>query len=127
MLGGTILFLAIVAALEIARRSTLLGCFARLGEYGRRALRLLPRRRVSDWSKERASGILARRLGAQSLRAAALIVLVAAPLVLVLALDPLLGLGTRAAFVDPRGRVAILLMVLAYGALRRRYVRRVRL
>jgi hypothetical protein len=127
MLGGSLLLLAIVAALEIARRSTLLQCFARLGEYGQRALRLLARKRVSDWSKERASGILARRLGAQSLHAAALIMLVAAPLVLVLALDPLLGLGTRAAFVNPRERLVILLMVLAYGALRRRVVRRVRL
>lgn len=119
------LFAAILAALAIARRSHVLARFAELGMLSRRSTRTLARRGVSDWSKERATRILAVRMMAASLSAFAMLLLIAAPVLAALALDPLTSLPTIDAFGDPRARMALLAMGAGLAAIR--YTRRIRL
>ena len=80
-------FLAIVAVLELARALPLISAFHELNACGQHALRLLARKGVSEWGKERALRILSGRMFARSVRAGGLLLATAAPLLLVLALE----------------------------------------
>lgn len=117
-------FLAIIAVLELARALPLIPAFQELGACGQHAMRLMARRGVSEWGKERAMRILSGRLFLRSLRAGGLLLAVAAPLLLVLTLTanwPEL-IGARTEWSD---RLWLVPFTLGYAALRWQ-VRRVR-
>ncbi|WP_066590904.1 hypothetical protein [Sphingomonas pruni] len=119
-----LLFAAIVAAGEIARRLRIVPRFAVLAALGRRAGAVLARRGVSDHLKERATRVLARRMMASSLTAGAILALVIAPVVLLLLIDGAVPLGVRAAFFDWEARLLILFVSLIYVLVRWRIGRR---
>ncbi len=115
----SILFAALVAAGEIARRTHVLGRFAALGALGRRSAAVVARRGVSDFSKERATRILGLRMMRASLVAGGLLLAVIAPVVLVLLADgPVLPLGVRKAFLDWQARGFLLLLMVLYVLVR---------
>ena len=118
-------FAAIVCALELARRVPLIPAFAAMSGCGNQALRLIRRRGVSDFSKERAMRILSARLFAKSARAGALLLLVASPLLLVLlvaASDQARAIGLES---DWQARLWVVPMGLGYALLRWQLGRRV--
>lgn len=119
-----LLFAAIVAAGELARRLRIVPRFAMLAALGRRAGAVLVRRGVSDHLKERATRILAGRMMASSLTAGAMLALVIAPVILLLLIDGTLPLGVRAAFFDWQARLLILFVSLIYVLARWRIGRR---
>jgi hypothetical protein len=119
-----LLFTAIVAAGELARRLRIVPRFATLAALGRRAGAVLARRGVSDHLKERATRILAGRMMASSLIAGAILALVIAPVVLLLLIDGTVPLGVRAAFFDWQARLLILFVSLIYVLVRWRIGRR---
>jgi hypothetical protein len=119
-----LLFAAIVAAGELARRLRIVPRFAVLAALSRRAGAVLARRGVSDHLKERATGILAGRMMASSLIAGAILALVIAPVVLLLLIDGTVPLGVRAAFFDWQARLLILFVSLIYVLVRWRIGRR---
>ncbi|MCW1988374.1 UNVERIFIED_ORG: hypothetical protein M2348_004159 [Sphingomonas sp. R1F5B] len=109
MIGAALVLAgALLATLHLVRRWGVLRRFAALGLAGRRALRVLARRRASDCWKERAARLLAIHLMGRSLVAGGALALAALPLVLALGLGPRLGLPTTAALLDPWVRLAIL-------------------
>lgn len=120
-----LLFAGLLASLAIARRCAILCHFADLARLSRRSASILGRRGVSDWSKERATRIMAVRMLAKSLTALALLLLVAAPVLAVLALDPLADAGTIAAFADPTSRLTLFAMGVCLAGFR--FARRLRL
>jgi hypothetical protein len=117
-------FLAIVAVLELARALPLIPAFQELAACGQHAMRLLAKRGVSEWGKERALRILSLRMFARSMRAGGLLLAVAAPLLVVLFLvanwPEVVGIRT-----DWTAKLALLPFTLSYAALRWQ-VRRVR-
>jgi hypothetical protein len=119
-----LLFAAIVAAGELARRLRIVPRFAVLAALSRRAGAVLARRGVSDHLKERATRILAGRMMVSSLTAGAILALVIAPVVLLLLIDGTVPLGVRAAFFDWRARLLILFVSLIYVLVRWRIGRR---
>ena len=80
-------FLAIVAVLELARVLPLVPAFQALGACGQHAMRLMAKRGVSEWGKERALRILSGRMFVRSVRAGSLLLATASPLLVVLVLD----------------------------------------
>ncbi|WP_137862428.1 MULTISPECIES: hypothetical protein [unclassified Sphingomonas] len=80
-------FLAIVAVLELARALPLVPAFQELAACSRQAMRLMARKGVSDWGKERALRILSARMFVRSLRAGGLLLAAAAPLLGLMAID----------------------------------------
>lgn len=80
-------FLAVIAVLELARALPLIPAFQDLNACSQHALRLLARKGVSEWGKERALRILSGRMFMRSVRAGGLLLATAAPLLLVLAVD----------------------------------------
>ncbi|MFT4197959.1 MAG: hypothetical protein QM601_08625 [Pseudoxanthomonas sp.] len=122
MLAALLLLVAMLLTLELVRRLPLLRSFAVLGRGGRRAGRLL-RSRASDYSKERASGLLARHLLHASGRAGGLLLLAVSPLLLLLLADHWAGWGVLHALGDVRTRVVVFVVLLGYG-LGRRFLRR---
>ncbi len=117
-IGLLLLFLALVAAGEIARRIHVIRRFATLGALGRRSAAVLARRGVSDHWKERATGILAGRTMRASLMAGGALLVVIAPVLLVLALDTVLPLGVRAVFLDWQARLVLLAVMVVYVLVR---------
>lgn len=124
LLPVLLLFAAIVAAGELARRLRIVPRFAMLGALARRSGAVLARRGVSDHFKERATRILAGRMMAASLSAGGILALVIAPAVLLLLADGTLPLGVRAAFVDWQARLLLFSMSLIYVLARWRLGRR---
>lgn len=112
------LLIAILAALELFRRLPLVASFRDLAYWGARSTALLRRRGVSEWAKERAMGLLSRRLFAKSVRAGLLLALVAAPIGAMLMLDTLVDLGVRAALFDWQKRLWIVMICLTYAIVR---------
>lgn len=113
-------FLAIVAVLELARALPLVPAFQELAACGQHAMRLLARRGVSEWGKERALRILSGRMFARSLRAGGLLLATASPLLALLVLNafvPEVG--------DGPSKLTLMPLTLGYAALRWQ-VRRVR-
>ena len=120
MTGAAALLLATIVSLELSRRLHLLRAFAMLGREAPRATRLLVRTGVSEWTKERALRLMAARLFGLSGRAGLLLAVVALPLALVLALDPVLRIGARSALVDWHARLWLLALTTGYAVARRR-------
>ncbi|MEI9928078.1 MAG: hypothetical protein WDN44_10775 [Sphingomonas sp.] len=112
------LLIAILTALELFRRLPVLASFRDLAHWGARSTALLRRRGVSEWAKERAMRLLSRRLFAKSVRAGALLALVAGA--------DRGGAGARfdrrsgraRAWFDWRKRLWIVMVCLAYAFLR---------
>lgn len=117
-------FLAIVAVLELARALPLIPAFQALSGCSQQALRLLARKGGSDWSKERALRILSGRMFARSVRAGGLLLAVASPLLVVLALDTnwpeLVGMRT-----EWTAKLALMPFTLGYALLRWQVIPRV--
>lgn len=124
LLPVLLLFAAIVAAGELARRLRIVPRFAMLGALARRSGAVLARRGVSDHFKERATRILAGRMMAASLSAGGILILVIAPAILLLLADGSLPLGVRAAFIDWQARLLLFSMSLIYVLARWRLGRR---
>lgn len=106
---------ALLATLHLVRRWGVLGRFAALGVVGRRAVRVMARRGVSDRWKERAARLLAARLMGRSLLAGGGLALAALPIGLAIGVGPALGVQTTAALLDPLARLAILAMGIAFA------------
>jgi len=117
-------FLAIIAVLELARALPLIPAFQELGACGQHAMRLLAKRGVSEWGKERALRILSLRMFMRSARAGALLVATASPLLALLALNALLP-EMYILQTDWTAKLALMPFTLGYAALRWQ-VRRVR-
>jgi len=109
---------ALLATLHLVRRWGVLRRFAALGLAGRRALRVLARRRASDRWKERAARLLAIHLMSRSLVAGGALALAALPLAVALGLGPQLGLPITAALLDPWVRLAILAVGICLASVR---------
>jgi hypothetical protein len=99
---------ALLAVVMLARQCAVMHRFAVLAATGRRSVRIMGHHGASDFSKERAARILALRMLTQTLAAGGLLVVVAVPLIAVIALDPWTGVPTRAALTDPIARLTIL-------------------
>ncbi|MBN8812102.1 MULTISPECIES: hypothetical protein [Sphingomonas] len=117
-------FLAVVAMLELARALPLIPAFRALAACGQHAMRLLARRGVSDWGKERALRILSGRMFVRAMRAGGLLFATAAPVLVVLALDA--NWPEIAAFrSDWMARLALMPFTLGYAVLRWQVIPRV--
>lgn len=111
--GGAItLFLATVAAIEIARALRLMPNFAALATMARRSNRLLLRRGVSEWAKERAMRLMAIMLFVHSTRTALLLGLTGLPI--------MLSFAIATAPASWAGRGALLAATIGYSLARRR-------
>ncbi|MEP9357985.1 hypothetical protein [Sphingomonas sp. KR3-1] len=111
-------FLAIIAVLELARALPLIPAFRELSACGQHAMRLMARRGVSEWGKERAMRILSARMFARSVRAGSLLLATAAPLLIVLTFaarwPELIGMHAD----DWTSRLWLVPFTLGYAALR---------
>ncbi|HMI19910.1 MAG TPA: sulfotransferase, partial [Sphingomonas sp.] len=124
MMGFLWLLAATLASMELLARIRVIDDFVILSRLGRRAGTLLIRRGVSEWAKEKAMRLLAWRLLTQSFASLSALLLVAAPLILVLALDGIAGLGVRAAWSSIPARTALLVLSTLYMIARKRNRRR---
>jgi len=118
--AALVLFAALLASVHLAHRWTLLRHFGDLAAIGRRSVRTLARSGVSDWSKERATRILAIRMMGKSLAAGGLLLMIALPIAAVLAIGPVAGIPTQDALFDPTARLSILAAGIALAFLRSR-------
>jgi hypothetical protein len=118
MLALALILAALALAIETARRLPLLAAFRDLARTGARARRMLGYRRCLERRKELGLRALSGRMLARSLRAGGLLFLVVAPILAVLAADSAFGLGAVEALLDWRMRLVLLLLSLAYAALR---------
>jgi hypothetical protein len=109
---SVILFLGTVVAIEIAGALRLMRAFATLARIAHRSNRLLLRRGVSEWAKERAMRLMAIKLFVQSVRSALLLGLVGLPIGLSFAVA-----ATPAGWA---GRGGLLAATLGYSLVRRR-------
>ena len=120
------LFLTIVAVLELARRLPLVPAFRDMSGCSARAMRVVARRGVSEWGKERAMRILSARLFVKSAWAGALLIVTASPLLLfaaVASINPhLIGMTLG----DWHARLWVVPLSLGYALLRWQIGRRVR-
>ncbi|MFS2109666.1 hypothetical protein ACCC88_08265 [Sphingomonas sp. Sphisp140] len=117
-------FLAVIAVLELARALPLIPAFQELGGCGQHALRLLARKGVSDWGKERAMRILSGRMFARTMRAGGLLVAAASPLLAVLAADAWWP-EVAAAQTEWTAKLALMPFTLGYAVLRWQVIPRV--
>jgi len=120
MTGAALLLLATIASIELIRALGLMAAFGRTARMARRALRIVARTGVSEWAKERALRLASARLLGASLTSGLLLVLVAAPLLAIVAIDTRIPLGVRASMVDWPVRLWLLALTGAYALLRRR-------
>lgn len=121
-----LLFVALVAVLELARRLPLIAAFREMQACSARTARLI-RARGSDHCKERAMRILSARMFARSLRAGALLLAVASPLLFVLlagSTDQARAVGLA---IDGATRLWVIPLSLSYALLRWQLGRRVQL
>lgn len=118
------LFVAIIAVIELARRLPLIPAFRDMSACSARSLRLIGRRGVSEWGKERAMRILSVRLLGKSLWAGALLLLTASPL---LAAAVIASFDPRIVRLDDwQARLWVLPLTLSYALLRWQLARHVR-
>lgn len=120
MTGCLALLLATVAAIELAWATRVMACFAQLAATSARAQRMLRRRGVSEWAKERAMRLTSQRLMARSLRGAGLLLVVAMPFLVAGAIEAHRPFGLAQAYRDWTSRCVVLSLSLVYFALRRR-------
>ena len=119
-----LLFAALVAVLELARRLPLIASFRDMQVCSARTVRLM-RTPGSDHCKERAMRILSARMFARSLRAGGLLLAVASPLLIVLLLgstDEARAIGMA---IDGHTRLWVIPLSLGYAVLRWQLGRRV--
>ena len=121
MTGFLWLLAATIASMELLTRTRVIDDLVILSRLGRRAVALLIRRGVSEWAKERAMRLLAWRLLTISFASLSALLLVAAPLILVLALD--MRLGVRAAWSSIPARTVLLVLSTLYMIARKRHRR----
>lgn len=119
-----LLFAALVAVLELARRLPLLAAFRAMQGCSARTARLL-RMRGSDHCKERAMRILSARMFAVSFRAGGLLLAVASPLLLVLLLGSTEEARAVGLAIDGQTRLWVIPLSLGYAVLRWQLGRRV--
>lgn len=119
-----VLFAALVAVLELARRLPLFAAFRAMQAASARTARVV-RRRGSDFSKARAMRILSARMFAASLRAGALLLAVASPLLIVLLLGSTDQARAVGLAIDGATRLWVIPLSLGYAALRWQLGRRV--
>jgi len=120
MTGAAILLVATIASIELIRATSLMAAFGHTARMARRALRIVSRTRVSEWAKERALQIASARLLSVSLKSGLLLLLVAAPLLAIVAIDTRFPLGVRASMTDWHARLWLLALTCTYALLRRR-------
>ena len=120
MTGFLLLFCATLASIELLRGIRILRDFADLARLGRQAGLLIARQGVSEWAKERAMRLLAARLFRRSVASFARLLMVASPLLLVLAIDTNGGFGVRQAWISIPARTALLVLSTLYLLARRR-------
>lgn len=119
MMGALLLLVSTIVSIELIRVLGLMAAFGRTARAARRAIRIAPRTRVSEWAKERALRLSAALLLRASLKSGLLLLLVAAPLLATLAIDRVVPLGVRASMDDWRVRIWLLALTCAYALLRR--------
>ncbi|NHN89048.1 sulfotransferase [Acetobacter conturbans] len=121
MIGIVVLVLATLASIELVWATGVLHCLARVSREGQRATRLLMRRHVSEWAKERAMRLMSGRLMVHSLRGLGLIAVVASPFVVAMAVDAWWPYGFAHAYTNWTVRLALLAISLIYLFTRRRF------
>jgi hypothetical protein len=120
MTGFLLLFCATIASIELLRGMRVMRDFGTLARLGRQACVLLARRDVSEWAKERALRLLAARLFHRSVAGFARLLMIASPLLLVLAIDAHGAFGVRQAWTSMPARTFLLVLTTIYWLLRRR-------
>lgn len=120
MTGFLFLFCATIASVELLRNMAVMRDFLALAGLGKQAARVVVRRGVSDWAKERALRLLSGQIFRTSLASFARLLAIAAPLLLVLAIDIDGRLGVRQAWTSLPARTALLALSTLYLLLRRR-------
>jgi hypothetical protein len=120
MIGAALLLLATIISIELLRATGVMASFGQTGRTARRAIRIVSRTRVSEGRKERALQIVSGRLLRASLTSGVLLLLVAAPLIAIIAVDERFPLGVRASMTDWPLRIALFVLTCAYALLRRK-------
>lgn len=110
--AALVLLFATILSLELIRPLRLFPAFTALGKLAAQSGRLIARRGVSEWAKERAMRLMSLKLFDQSLRAAWLLALIGAPLVVALLLVP----APR----DSETRLVLLIATIGWSLARRR-------
>jgi hypothetical protein len=114
-----ILFLVIVAVLELVRRLPLFDAFHALGRSSMRSKALL-QRRASEPRKERAMRMLSVRMLGNSLYAGMLLTAAVSPLLLLIAADLWFDFGFLAELANWRSRLILFFMSITYVVVRLR-------
>lgn len=120
MTGFLLLLGATIVSIELLGEVRVLRDFAGLARLGRQAAKLIARRGVSEWAKERAMRLLAARMFGRSVISFARLLLIASPLLLVLAIDAHGRFGVRQAWTSIPARIALLMLSTFYWVVRRR-------
>lgn len=119
-----LLFAALVALLELARRLPLIAAFRAMQRASADTARVL-KARGSDFSKARAMRILSARMLARSLRAGALLATAASPLAAVLLIGSSASGRAVGLAIDGQTRLWVIPLGLGYALLRWQIARRV--
>jgi hypothetical protein len=118
MSGLLWLLVATIASIELLALTRLFDDLAILVRLGARAGRLLLRRGGSEWATQKALRLRAAQWLGQAFACLAGLLLVAAPLILLLTLDRLAGLGVRQAWGSAIARTALLIAATLYIVVR---------
>jgi hypothetical protein len=120
MIGAAILLAGTIVSIELIRALGLMAAFARTAGIARRSLRIVARTRVSEWAKERALRLASARLLGASLKSGLMLLLVAAPLIAIVAIDIRFPLGVRVSMTNWPVRIGLLALTGVYALLRRK-------
>ena len=124
MTGLLLLLSATIASMEMLARRRMIGDLRALSRLGHRVAAVVARRGVWDWAREHATRRLAARLFRESRASLGSLLLVAAPFLLVFALDLAIGLGVRRAWTSGPARTTLLVLSMIYLLARGRRSRR---
>lgn len=111
---------AVMAACELMRGLAVLQRFVLLHRVAVRAYAVLVHRGGSDWSKERATRILAGRMFRRSADALAGLAIAVTPILAVLFVDRLIPYGAATSLFDWSDRLLILAASIVYAVCRKR-------
>jgi hypothetical protein len=117
--GTLILLVGTIVAIELSWATRVMASFGALAAAGGRTQRVLRRRNVSEWAKEGAMRLLSKLLLGQSLRSACLLLIVASPFLVAMAVNTYVHIGIRHAYANLYLRAALLSLSLAYLVMRR--------
>ncbi len=118
--GLIVLLLATLASIELTWATRILPGFVALGATAVRSGRILKRRYVSEWAKERALRLISTRLMRQSLTGALLLLVVAAPFLVAFGANHLWPYHLKQAYTDWPARIVLLVLSGAYFMVRRK-------